>query len=171
MRWRIPFLLALVAFVAVSCDQQPVAPDADDSGVDIPSMQVVLNEKVFQEGDVPNACTGELHHFSGYLHMLETVTEDAAGGIHIHAVYNPMGWKAVGNDSGIVCKMTGRTGWTYNYGPGDVPSAETFVNRFHMVCPGPGNDLVFYQTWHMTVNPDGVITVEFDKLRTECAGI
>jgi hypothetical protein len=26
MRWRIPLLLALVAFVAVSCDQQPVGP-------------------------------------------------------------------------------------------------------------------------------------------------
>jgi hypothetical protein len=29
MRWRIPLLLTLVAFVAVSCDQQPVEPQPD----------------------------------------------------------------------------------------------------------------------------------------------
>jgi hypothetical protein len=29
MRWRIPLLLALAAFVAVSCDQQPVEPAAE----------------------------------------------------------------------------------------------------------------------------------------------
>jgi hypothetical protein len=29
MRWQIPLVVALVAFVAVSCDQQPVEPQAD----------------------------------------------------------------------------------------------------------------------------------------------
>jgi hypothetical protein len=29
MRWRIPLVLSLVAFVAVSCDQQPAEPTAD----------------------------------------------------------------------------------------------------------------------------------------------
>jgi hypothetical protein len=29
MRWRIPLIVALVAFVAVSCDQQPVEPPVD----------------------------------------------------------------------------------------------------------------------------------------------
>ena len=31
MRWRIPLVVALVAFVAVSCDQQPVEPPTDDA--------------------------------------------------------------------------------------------------------------------------------------------
>ena len=31
MRWRIPLVVALVAFVAVSCDQQPVEPPTDEA--------------------------------------------------------------------------------------------------------------------------------------------
>ena len=169
MRWRIPLLLTLVALVAVSCDQQPLAPSADDSIAEVPSMKVVRNDKVYyQEYDETNACTGELHHISGYLHIVEKVTEDAAGGIHYMGHYHPLGWIAVGNDSGIVCRMTGKTGFTDNYGPGDLPYSGTFVYRYHMVCPGPGNDLVVFETWHMTVTPDGVITAEVDKTRTEC---
>ena len=36
MRWRIPLIVALVAFVAVSCDQQPVEPESD-TGITTPS--------------------------------------------------------------------------------------------------------------------------------------
>jgi len=33
MRWRIPLVLILALFVAVSCDQQPVEPDVQESAV------------------------------------------------------------------------------------------------------------------------------------------
>ena len=39
MRWRIPLLLALAAFVAVSCDQQPVEPTADQFS-DAPTFKI-----------------------------------------------------------------------------------------------------------------------------------
>jgi hypothetical protein len=43
MRWRIPLLLTVVAFVAVSCDQQPVGPANDQAVVEAPSFNWMNN--------------------------------------------------------------------------------------------------------------------------------
>ena len=44
MRWRIPLLLTLVAFVAVSCDQQPAAPVSDQVVAEAPAFNWMNND-------------------------------------------------------------------------------------------------------------------------------
>jgi hypothetical protein len=57
MRWQIPLVVALVAFVAVSCDQQPVEPP-QEAAVTIPSFDFSNgpthpgNSKVFRYNDM-----------------------------------------------------------------------------------------------------------------------
>ncbi len=43
MRWRVPLLLTLIAFAAVSCDQQPASPTADQVVAEAPAFNWMNN--------------------------------------------------------------------------------------------------------------------------------
>jgi len=43
MRWRIPLAIVLLAFMAVSCDQQPVAPTSDQAIAEAPAFDWMNN--------------------------------------------------------------------------------------------------------------------------------
>ena len=66
MRWRIPLVVALALFVAVSCDQQPVEPPADqmtDQTAEVPAFKVERDAYTFDvdlESEPPYPdCLGE----------------------------------------------------------------------------------------------------------------
>lgn len=61
MRSRIPLALVLLAFVAVSCDQQPVAPVIDETAAELPTFNWMNNPdggsfRIFRSGEHFAAC-------------------------------------------------------------------------------------------------------------------
>jgi hypothetical protein len=103
---------------------------------------------------------------TGFLHVLVTGNEDASGGLHTVAHFQPMGLAGTGLTTGDVYRATGMTGETVN--GVDIPLEDTFVNNFRLIGPGKGNNLLVHELSHVTVNAEGVVTVIFEKVSEEC---
>jgi hypothetical protein len=54
--------------------------------------------------------------------------------------------------------------WAFDY----APYAYTNLYRYEAVTPGPNNNEVYWQLWHVTVNADGTVTAEVDDSGFEC---
>ena len=51
---------------------------------------------------------------------------------------------------------------------GAVRDVLTYVNRYQLIGPGPGNNLVVRETAHLTIDGDDVV-VDHDDWGVECA--
>ena len=49
-----------------------------------------------------------------------------------------------------------------------MPFETSFVNNFKIIGPGPGNNLLIHENFHMTVNADGTVTVVIDNTSFSC---
>jgi hypothetical protein len=113
-----------------------------------------------------NGGTGEVVHLSGQLHVLIDATPNAAGGLHLKEQAQPQGLSGVGLTTGDKYQGTGVTQEELNLTPG---AAEfTFVNNFRIIGQGPGNNYLVHEVSHFTINADGTVTANFDKLSVEC---
>jgi len=45
---------------------------------------------------------------------------------------------------------------------------ETFINNFRIIGQGNGNNLLMHETFHVTVNANGALTVLIDKIESDC---
>jgi hypothetical protein len=115
---------------------------------------------------------GEYVQLSGSLHVLFTTTIDNRGGFHTTFLFQPMGISGTGLSTGDKYQATGETQGTLN---GDLssgqPYEQTFVNNFKIIGQGPGNNFLVYETFHITVNPDGTVTAFVDNLKIKCKPI
>jgi hypothetical protein len=133
--------------------------------------EVQANESVPLSSTVFVPCAndgiGELVDLSGNLHILVTATinkNHVSGTTH----YQPQGVVGEGMDTGNKYQGVGVTqdhfsgalqGGSYTY---------TFTNSFMIIGQGPGNNFTIHETFHITINANGEITVEADNLRTAC---
>jgi hypothetical protein len=44
----------------------------------------------------------------------------------------------------------------------------SFINRFDVVRQGPGNNFSIQETEHVTITPDGTVTVSIDNISIIC---
>ena len=111
-------------------------------------------------------CTGELILFSGNLHLVEHVTFDKAGGVHvgIHENYNDV--SGVGLTSGTVYHATGVYNDNYTFGNGVY--TETSNEQVKYIASGGGNNFKFNFLFHITAHPDGTITSFVDTFSIAC---
>jgi hypothetical protein len=58
---------------------------------------------------------------------------------------------------------------TYTQSLGDDHSTLTYVNRYRLVGPGQGNNLVVRETAHVTIDADENVTVQHDDFGVVCA--
>jgi hypothetical protein len=134
------------------------------------SAGVIVNEAVpFSETfSVPcaNGGAGEDVLLTGFLHVLVAAKQDGSGGLHTVVHFQPMGLAGTGLTTGDVYRATGMTGETVN--GIDIPFEDTFVNNFRLIGPGKGNNLLVHELFHVTINTQGVVTVEFEKLSEDC---
>ena len=108
--------------------------------------------------DVP--CLGEQVQFTGELHDLLHVTEDSHGGFHVSSTVNPQGLTGTGLTSGETYHGTGATRFDEHYRPGaTIPSSNTHIDNTLLIGPGPGNNLYLRSRFHVTVSPNGELTV------------
>jgi hypothetical protein len=108
---------------------------------------------------------GDTIQLSGTLHELIFVTLDNNGGFLLHITAN-------GQD---VTGVSTTTGVSYHVGVGDsttligrVGSVQTFTNSFVLVDQGTAANLIIHFDGHLTVNPNGTVTVSFDRENIQC---
>ncbi len=119
---------------------------------------------------VPCAASGmgEMVSLSGDLHVTIAVTIDANGGLHMKQHFQPQGIVGYGSVTGAKYQATGVTQDQIHRASPGFPYEETFINRFHIVGQGPGNDFYVQDTVHITVNADGTATATVDNHTVTC---
>jgi hypothetical protein len=108
---------------------------------------------------------GEYIQLSGTLHILFTTMIDDQGGFHTKFQNQPQGVSGTGLTTGDKYQAVGETSGTFN---GKIGFEQTFENNFKIVGQGPGNNFMIHETFHITVNPNGTLTVFLDKTSIEC---
>jgi hypothetical protein len=110
-------------------------------------------------------CAGEEVHLTGKVHLLIHVTLDNAGGAHVKLQDNDQGISGTGLTTGDKYHRTGASNFQFNTKVGDE---ETFVLIFNFIGQGNGNKLLVHVTHHVTVNANGIVTAEVEKMSIEC---
>ncbi len=134
--------------------------------------QVVENDTILLLGFnvfVPcaNGGAGEVIAGDLQLHVLVTSTvngNNVSGKDH----FQPQGGSLVGQTTGDTYGATGVTQDSFTGSLQNGRSTFTFVNNFRMIGPGPGNNFLVHETFHITVNANGVTTVTHDNLTVDC---
>jgi hypothetical protein len=101
MRWRIPLVISLSLVVAVSCDQQPAAPDTEQAPAAAPTFDFGNNPGWFADGRIYR------HPHGGF------------------------GWWGVDGESGLLVHLSTASGHYCGYGVDTDPvSAQHIFNEF-----------------------------------------
>lgn len=108
---------------------------------------------------------GELVVLSGNLHVLLRFTVDHAGGIHAASHFQPQGISGLGQTTGDKYQGTGVTQDEFN---AKVGVEETFINNFRIIGQGPGNNFLIHETFHITINANGVVSAFVDNVSVDC---
>lgn len=114
-----------------------------------------------------NGGTGENVDVSGNLHILISFTINAN---HISGIehFQPQGISGAGELDGIKYQGTGVTSTTFAGSLQNGQFQETFINRFDFIGQGSGNNLLVHETFHITFNANGAVTVFFDNFSLTC---
>ena len=125
----------------------------------------VLNIDIPVSGTVFNPCKGETLTFSGIDHFTLHFTFDGAGGFH-----------AVSHDN-IHVTATGDQGNSYegnqednNEFNGRIGVVSTFVLTFSEISKGSAPNFEVHVLQHITINPNGTMTVIVDHMTANCRG-
>jgi hypothetical protein len=110
---------------------------------------------------------GETIEVSGFLHVQSSVTIDKNGGVHLSEQVNPQGVGGFGLTTGDRYRATGLTRDDFSATSSGLVQF-TYINRFDMIGQGPGNNFSVHETQHITILPDGTVTVAFDSLSVTC---
>jgi hypothetical protein len=149
-------LVTLFAFAATSLAGGGATSVTTNSVIPIAFVQFV---------SCANGGVGEEVLISGNLHDLFHVTLDGNGGFHLKFLDNPQGVTGTGLTTGDTYRGTGGTQGAFS---GVVGSEETIVNNFRIIGPGPGNNLLVHDSFHITVSPDGTVTAYHDNVTIDC---
>jgi hypothetical protein len=123
-------------------------------------------EQVTFEDTFP-LCNGDLIHVSGPLLAVISETATPSGGEVVAFHFQPQGVTGVDLVTGTVFHATGLTrDLIVNSPPGG--STETFVNEFHIQATGGSESYIITELFHVTVTPDGTVTVFFDNFASTC---
>ncbi len=123
-------------------------------------------ERVTFEDTFP-LCNGDPIHLSGTLLAVFTETATPSGGEVLAFHFQPQGVTGVDLVTGTVFQAGGLTrDLIVNSPPGG--STETFVNRFHIQATGGAESYLVSGLFHVTVTPDGTVTVYFDNFTSTC---
>ncbi len=127
----------------------------------------VVTESFSQLVPCANGGIGETISGDVQLHVLITSTVNrnrASGKFH----FQPQGSTLVGETTGDVYRATGVTQGSFSGSLANGQYSETFVNNFRMIGPGPGNNYLVHETFHITINANGDVTVERERISVEC---
>jgi len=123
-------------------------------------------QKIQFDADV-DLCNGDTVHLSGTLLDIVTTTTTPSGGLIVAFHDNPQGISGVDTTTGTVFHATGLTREVdVTSPPGGFTT--TFVNRFHIQATRGAQSFIVSETAHLTVTPNGTVTVSFDNFSSTC---
>ena len=119
-----------------------------------------------------NPCTEEDVIFDIRIHVVDHVTEDATGGLHINGSANFQGSKGVGQTSGLTYRLVGRSGQGFNGPVNDTngASVDHFVLKQRWVAQGNADDRALVTVWTFIVDANGEVIVDTFESEDECDG-
>ena len=125
----------------------------------------IVNVDIPVSGALINPCNGETVTFSGIDHFTARVTLDSAGGFHM------------GLHDNIHVTATGDQGNSYegnqednNEFNGRIGVVSTFVLTFSEISKGSAPNFEVHELQHITINPNGTVTVVVDHMTANCRG-
>ncbi|HET6639839.1 MAG TPA: hypothetical protein VFH82_13775 [Gemmatimonadota bacterium] len=114
-----------------------------------------------------NGGTGEIVALSGNVHDLFHVTINGNRfKVKVHT--QPQGVRGVGLTTGDKYRGTGVTQETFGGSLVNGQASSTFVNNFHIVGQGPGNNFTIAEVVHSTINARGELTAVVDHSSVTC---
>jgi hypothetical protein len=114
-----------------------------------------------------NGGVGEDVEFSGSLHNLTTFT---ISGNHVSGTFHsqPQGMSGVGVITGDKYQATGLSQYQFKGSFVNGQYEETYVANVNLIGRGSGNNYLFHETFHITINANGEVTTWFDKFTVDC---
>lgn len=103
----------------------------------------------------------------GELHILSSATVNG-NNVSMKDHAQPQGATLVGSDTGDIYHGTGVTQSHFKASLQNGQVSFTGINNFRMIGPGPGNNFLVHETFHVTVNANGDTTVFHDNFSVEC---
>jgi hypothetical protein len=130
---------------------------------------VVTNIVVPIAGTLVNPCNGEPVLFTGNLHTLFAVTLDPNGGFHLNLHENGQGISGTGVVTGLKYQIpvASHTGF---FEGAPLPVVETITETFEMISQGNTQNFYLKFLFHITINANGVVTVDKVDFDTACRG-
>jgi hypothetical protein len=114
-----------------------------------------------------NGGAGEIVDVSGDLHVLLTFTvngNNVSGKEH----FQPQGVSGTGETTGDKYQATGVTQSQFKTSLQNGQAEMTFINNFRIIGQGPGNNFLVHETFHITINANGVQTAFVDNFSVDC---
>ena len=128
---------------------------------------VVSDQDIPISGTVGNACTGNTDTFTGTEHEHASATLSPSGTVHVDILLHTSSLKlqdaTVGQCSGQASESE-----SINTTTSALPVTETIHLATQFECPGAANNFSADEQAHVTVNPDGTVTVLFDNIDIVC---
>jgi hypothetical protein len=120
------------------------------------------------EVTVFNPCTGENATDTDARENTDTdIRTDNSGGQHINFKFSGKA-RLVGEDSGIVYEGSINGSENVYVSAGETPTTETVVFRFKVISRGSADNFLVKLNAHLTVNANGVTTVDTEYSSEEC---
>jgi hypothetical protein len=172
----IPLMVVVAFFLTCNLEEQVISPEYSDSEN---AAQQSLN-KVFTYTEswindldfvefMPcgNDGKGEDGHITGKVHLLVHFSDDGNGGWHYKWHANPQKAVQIGLTTGDIYQATG----TFNENSqGNIKKGETFkiISSWFFIGKGKAVNFKEFWTYHVTINADGEVTFERERLRITC---
>lgn len=159
--------LSATVFLFAGCtgDESPAGPESagpDGIFASVVNTPVVGTEVRFEE------CLGEEIRVDYREQLVEHELVDAQGRLHIHTIINDKGSTAVGLTSGTTYHQVGATKENDIIIVEPLPRVASFVNVLNLIGQGSARDLAIYESFHLTINATGVVTVDRETQRITC---
>ncbi|HEX8503401.1 MAG TPA: hypothetical protein VF659_22650 [Pyrinomonadaceae bacterium] len=117
----------------------------------------------------PNPCNGDLVTFQGTMHITNSVTTDASGGLHLRTHVNYQDVSGTGVPSGLNYRVMTTVNDTLN--DNDAGQFETTViQTVKLNSQGPALNYFLHMVFHITINANGETTSTVTETRIECRG-
>ncbi len=110
---------------------------------------------------------GEVVELTGPLHLFITYTvngNNVSGSIQSQ----PQGISGIGLTTGDKYQGTGVTRESFHHSLQDGQANLTFVNNFYIIGRGQGSKSLLHETFHFTINAEGIVSVTHDSLGVDC---
>lgn len=170
---------ALLALAVGACDQAPTGADATEIQPQANSGATTVTDQFTRTFPIPQdpndnirACKegGGFEEIDGTAttHGVLHLTESPSGQVTIKLQLETKG-RGVGVETGTVYEGQGSTHLSATFDSKDAaPFNMTFAQTILFVSHGPAPDLILRITRHLTINAEGEVTSEVERIQSEC---